>query len=55
MAAADLGSPPLCSAFTSGRLGARKARVEKVEGKALTLSDGSTIEASRWWGSPSGR
>ena len=44
LAAADLWSPPLRSAFTSGRLGARKARVKKVEGKTLTLSDGSTIE-----------
>ncbi|PRW32555.1 flavo involved in K+ transport [Chlorella sorokiniana] len=40
-----VNSTELSRAFTSGQLAARKARVEKVDGKTLTLSDGSTIEA----------
>ena len=36
--------PTLRRAFTSGRLAARKARVESVDGKTLSLSDGSKIE-----------
>lgn len=40
-----VNSPALSSAFKSGRLQARNARVESVRGHTLTLSDGTTLEA----------
>lgn len=39
-------SKQLSTAFRSGRLAARAALVESVEGTVLRLSDGSTLEVS---------
>lgn len=39
-------STALSSAFKSGALSARSARVESVKGSTLTLSDGTTLDVS---------
>lgn len=45
-------SRQLSAAFRSGKLAARAARIEAVDGKVLRLSDGSTLEvrAKQGWG-----